>query len=82
MAEGRTNRGIGAELTLSESSVEKYVNAIFSKLGLSAEPQVHRRVAAVLTFLRDGERDGGMRPPLGLPPVESPPEGAYRSRTA
>ncbi len=56
MAEGRTNRGIAAELTLSESSVEKYVNAIFSKLGLSAEPQVHRRVAAVLTFLQDSLR--------------------------
>ena len=40
-------------VVLSESAVEKHVNAIFSKLGLSEEPQVHRRVAAVLTYLRD-----------------------------
>lgn len=52
MAQGRGNRGIAAELHLSESSVEKHVNGIFSKLGLAAEPQVHRRVAAVLTFLQ------------------------------
>jgi DNA-binding NarL/FixJ family response regulator len=55
MAEGRTNKGIAAELFLSESSVEKHVAAIFGKLGLAQEPEVHRRVAAVLTFLR--ERD-------------------------
>lgn len=53
MAQGRGNRGIAADLHLSESSVEKHVNAIFGKLGLTAEPQVHRRVAAVLTFLRN-----------------------------
>ena len=53
MAQGRGNAGIARELALSESSVEKHVNAIFSKLGLSGEQQVHRRVAAVLTFLRD-----------------------------
>jgi DNA-binding NarL/FixJ family response regulator len=38
---------------LSESAVEKHVNAIFSKLGIANEAQLHRRVAAVLTFLRD-----------------------------
>src|SRR6266542_73882 len=43
-------------LALSESAVEKHVNAIFSKLGLSEEPHVHRRVAAVLTYLRDSPR--------------------------
>lgn len=53
MAQGRGNRGIAAALTMSESTVEKHVNAIFTKLGLVAEPEVHRRVAAVLTFLRD-----------------------------
>ena len=53
MAEGKTNAGIADTLTLSESAVEKHVNAIFSKLGLSEEPQVHRRVAAVLAYLRD-----------------------------
>lgn len=53
MAQGKTNRAIAESLSLSESAVEKHVNAIFSKLGLSEEPQLHRRVAAVLTFLRD-----------------------------
>ena len=55
MAEGRTNKGIAETLFLSESSVEKHVAAIFGKLGLAQEAQVHRRVSAVLTFLR--ERD-------------------------
>lgn len=53
MAEGKTNWAIAEALALSESAIEKHVNAIFSKLGLSEEPQLHRRVAAVLTFLRD-----------------------------
>jgi DNA-binding NarL/FixJ family response regulator len=53
MAQGRGNAGIAARLSLSESSVEKYVNTIFAKLALTGEQHVHRRVAAVLTFLRD-----------------------------
>jgi DNA-binding NarL/FixJ family response regulator len=53
MAQGHGNAGIAGRLSLSESSVEKYVNSIFTKLSLSTETQVHRRVAAVLTFLRD-----------------------------
>ncbi|MCI0347149.1 MAG: response regulator transcription factor [Chloroflexi bacterium] len=53
MAEGRTNAAVAGHLALSESSVSKHVNAIFAKLGLSEEMQVHRRVAAVLTFLAD-----------------------------
>jgi DNA-binding NarL/FixJ family response regulator len=58
MAQGRGNVGIAGQLHLSESSVEKHVNAIFAKLGLTAEQQSHRRVMAVLTFLRDaGLRD-------------------------
>ena len=59
MARGRGNAGIAATLSLSESSVEKHVNAIFTKLDLTAEQSVHRRVAAVLTFLRDAS----LRPP-------------------
>jgi DNA-binding NarL/FixJ family response regulator len=51
MAQGRTNAGIASELHLSESSVEKYGTAIFAKLALTDEPQTHRRVAAVLTYL-------------------------------
>jgi len=53
MAQGKTNAAVAESLSVSESAVEKYGNAIFSKLGLSEEPQVHRRVAAVLAFLRE-----------------------------
>jgi DNA-binding NarL/FixJ family response regulator len=51
MAQGHTNAGIERALHLSSSSVEKHVASIFAKLQLTSEP-VHRRVAAVLTFLR------------------------------
>ena len=53
MAQGKTNAGIEQALHLSASSVEKHVTSIFAKLGLAEEP-VHRRVAAVLTFLDHG----------------------------
>ncbi len=53
MAQGRTNAAIAEALHVSESSVEKYTTAVFAKLGLGDEPGVHRRVAAVLTFLRE-----------------------------
>jgi len=55
MAQGKTNAAVAESLSVSESAVEKYGNAIFSKLGLTEEPQVHRRVAAVLAFLRDSQ---------------------------
>jgi DNA-binding NarL/FixJ family response regulator len=53
MAQGRANAAIAQALSLSESAVGKHVNSIFAKLGLSSEVQLHRRVAAVLTYLRD-----------------------------
>jgi DNA-binding NarL/FixJ family response regulator len=52
MAQGLSNPSIAAELHLSLSSIEKHVNAIFASLGLVAEPTTHRRVTAVLTYLR------------------------------
>ena len=52
-AQGKTNSAVAASLSVSESAVEKYGSAIFSKLGLTEEKQVHKRVAAVLTFLRE-----------------------------
>jgi DNA-binding NarL/FixJ family response regulator len=52
MAEGQTNRAIAAELYVSERAVERHVTAIFQKLGLSSEDGGHRRVLAVLTYLR------------------------------
>jgi DNA-binding NarL/FixJ family response regulator len=53
MAEGRTNRGIAEQLYLSERAVERHVTAIFTKLGLASGQGDHRRVLAVLTYLRD-----------------------------
>jgi DNA-binding NarL/FixJ family response regulator len=53
MAQGKSNSGIAASLTLSERAVEKHISSIFSKLGLAEEPEVHRRVKAVLLFLAE-----------------------------
>lgn len=52
MAEGRSNRAIADELVVTERAVEKHVTGIFSKLDLPPAPHDHRRVLAVLTFLR------------------------------
>ncbi len=52
MASGRNNAAIAKILVLSERAVEKHINSIFSKLGLSEETAIHRRVKAVLLFLR------------------------------
>jgi DNA-binding NarL/FixJ family response regulator len=41
---------------LSDSAIEKHVDAFFSKLGLSDEASTHHRVAAVLAFLREADR--------------------------
>jgi DNA-binding NarL/FixJ family response regulator len=51
IATGKNNAAIAETLVLSGRAVEKHINSIFSKLGLSEEPAVHRRVAAVLLFL-------------------------------
>jgi DNA-binding NarL/FixJ family response regulator len=53
IAEGRNNAAIAAALFLTERAVEKHINAIFSKLGLSEEPDVHRRVKAALAYLSE-----------------------------
>jgi DNA-binding NarL/FixJ family response regulator len=53
MAQGKSNASIAAALFLSDRAVEKHINSVFHKLGLSAETDVHRRVMAVLAFLRE-----------------------------
>ena len=51
MAQGKSNAAIAASLVLSERAVEKHTNSIFSKLGLTEERDVNRRVKAVLAYL-------------------------------
>ena len=58
MAEGRSNAAISETLFISNSAVEKHINSIFTKLALSpSESDTHRRVAAVLAFLRNTRID-------------------------
>jgi DNA-binding NarL/FixJ family response regulator len=52
MAEGKSNRGIAEELVVTEAAVEKHVTGIFHKLDLGTAPTDHRRVLAVLAYLR------------------------------
>ena len=53
MAEGRSNQGIAERLVITERAVEKHVTSIFSKLRLPAATADHRRVLAVLAYLRN-----------------------------
>jgi DNA-binding NarL/FixJ family response regulator len=53
MAQGKNNASIAKALFLTERAVEKHINSLFHKLGLSEEVDVHRRVMAVLAFLRE-----------------------------
>jgi DNA-binding NarL/FixJ family response regulator len=52
MAEGRSNNAIAEIMVVTERAVEKHVTSIFGKLGLAPAPEDHRRVLAVLAFLR------------------------------
>jgi DNA-binding NarL/FixJ family response regulator len=54
LAEGLSNRAIGERLHVNERTVETHITQVFTKLGLESGPATHRRVLAVLTFLRTG----------------------------
>jgi DNA-binding NarL/FixJ family response regulator len=58
MAQGQNNASIAKSLFLTERAVEKHINSLFHKLGLSEETDVHRRVMAVLAFLRESDHPG------------------------
>ena len=53
IAQGKSNAAIAESLVLTKRAVEKHINAIFSKLGVPEEPDVHRRVKAVLLYLAE-----------------------------
>ena len=59
MAQGKNNAAIAGSMFLTERAVEKHINSLFHKLGLSEEPEIHRRVMAVLTFLRESGGPAG-----------------------
>jgi DNA-binding NarL/FixJ family response regulator len=58
MAEGLSNTGIAEKLVISNGAVEKHVSNVFQKLDLEPGEGAHRRVLAVLAYLRDGAEDG------------------------
>jgi DNA-binding NarL/FixJ family response regulator len=53
MAEGKSNAGIAEQLVVTEAAVEKHIGRIFGKLGLGPTTTEHRRVLAVLVYMRD-----------------------------
>ena len=67
MAEGRSNQAIAERMFVTLRAVEKHVTSIFTKLDLPASSDDHRRVLAVLTFLRTEDSAGGATsvPPRG-----------------
>jgi DNA-binding NarL/FixJ family response regulator len=52
MAEGLSNQAIAERLVVTEGAVEKHISSIFAKLDLPGDAAGHRRVLAVLTYLR------------------------------
>ena len=57
MARGHSNQAIADELFLTKRAVEKHINAIFLKLGLTEATDVSRRVKAALIYLSEGDGD-------------------------
>ena len=59
IAQGKSNAAVASALFLTERAVEKHINALFAKLGLVDEPDVNRRVKAVLLLLSERGATGG-----------------------
>ena len=62
IAQGKSNQAIADELVLTKRAVEKHINAIFLKLGLSRAEDVSRRVKAALIYLSQRSPDGPLTP--------------------
>ncbi|MFE9389020.1 response regulator [Streptomyces sp. NPDC006784] len=73
MAEGRSNGGIARALVVSEAAVVKHVRSILAKLDLPPAPDDHRRVLAVLAYLRRAGPGAGTATGAAVPPA--PPSG-------
>ena len=94
MAEGLSNAGVAERLVVSAGAVEKHISNVFMKLGLEPEEGAHRRVLAVLTYLRGtwkpartdrvltlpGAGRRGGRPARSCPSVSSVAHGTARPR--
>ncbi len=57
IAQGKSNAAVAASLYLSVRAVEKHINSLFAKLGLTGQTDLHRRVKAVLLYLSESGVD-------------------------
>ena len=62
VTEGKSNKAIAEELVITKRAVEHHISAIFTKLDLGDESEVHRRVRAVLVYLSEHPRAGAATP--------------------
>ena len=77
MAEGANNAAIAAALAMSEQSVEKVIHSILSKLGLTWEESIHKRVKAVVMYLAESDRS---QADSGSVPVNNNPRSPWLGR--
>ena len=92
MAEGKNNAAIAQALFVTERSVEKVIHSIFVKLGIAWEPEIHKRVKAVILYLAEepvasSSAAGSFRASLSGETLSEPPAGTsaifqYRSTRA